>query len=88
MSSDQWDHVLFVKHPELYLPILREARKTAKIEVNGLRKIFRKFGVSDNAKVLDLFCGIGRHSVLIAKMGYTVFGYDPSTLFLEEGLNK
>lgn len=85
MEAYQWDHVLFVEHPELYLPILIEARKTAKSEVNGLLRILKKYGVNNKARVLDLFCGIGRHSVLIAKKGYSVIGYDPSELFLEEG---
>jgi SAM-dependent methyltransferase len=41
------------------------------------------FGVVKGSKVLDLSCGIGRHSIYFAERGYHVVGYDPSPLFIE-----
>lgn len=84
MPSFRWDHLLFVKHAELYLPVLREAKKSAQAEVKSLLKIFKEFQVQDEAKILDLFCGIGRHSIKLAKAGYNVIGYDPSIKYLNE----
>lgn len=84
MSDLRWDERLFVKHAEFYLPILQDAKKTAKVEVKGLCKIFKEFQIDDGAKILDLFCGIGRHSIKLAKIGYNVVGYDPSSLYLTE----
>jgi SAM-dependent methyltransferase len=34
-------------------------------------------------KILDLCCGYGRHSIELAKRGYTVVGYDLSNILLE-----
>jgi SAM-dependent methyltransferase len=46
--------------------------------------IFDEFRVLPGSKVLDLSCGIGRHSINLSKRGYEVVGYDPSTFFLDE----
>ena len=46
--------------------------------------LFAEFGVPTGGRVLDLACGIGRHSVLLSKMGYQVTGIDISPLFIEK----
>ena len=38
----------------------------------------------EDPKYLDLSCGIGRHSINLAKKGYQVVGYDPSPLYIEK----
>jgi SAM-dependent methyltransferase len=73
-----WTYTLFVKHPELYIPLLESWKEKASAEVEGLSKIFAQFGVPERAKLLDLACGIGRHSIPLAKKGYQVVGYDLS----------
>jgi SAM-dependent methyltransferase len=35
-------------------------------------------------KILDLACGFGRHSLLLAQKGYSVVGYDLSTDYIEK----
>ena len=37
-----------------------------------------------HAKILDLACGPGRHSIELAKRGYKVIGFDYSGLFLDK----
>lgn len=39
-------------------------------------------GIKSPAKVLDVCCGIGRHSIELAKIGYDVTGIDISNFFL------
>jgi len=78
------------------MPVLQSKIEESQKDVDGLCKIFDEFGVQPGSKVLDLSCGIGRHSVNLARRGYEVVGYDPSPFFLgkarrwakEETLNK
>jgi len=65
-----------------------------------LAKIFSHFNlrarVGSRPKILDVSCGIGRHSINLAKLGYEVVGFDFSPYFLktarklarQEGLSK
>ncbi len=84
MWNKGWDYILFGEHADLYLPLLMEIRKYAEADVNGLCQIFEKYKVKHKARILDLFCGIGRHSIELAKKQYEVVGYDPSKSFLKE----
>ena len=43
----------------------------------------RKLALDPGARVLDLCCGPGRHSVLLAKRGYKVTGLDLSRSYLD-----
>ena len=86
MPQPSWDKTLFINHPELYLPVLLEARKTAEIEVKSLHSNIQDFGSKKKARILDLFCGIGRHSAYLSKFGYDVVGYDPCKLYLDEAM--
>jgi len=36
-----------------------------------------------NAKILDLYCGYGRHAIELAKRGYRIVGFDSSESFLD-----
>ena len=95
-KNEHWAYTLFVKHPNLYLPVLQSMREQSIKEVEGLCQIFDEFRVLPGSKVLDLSCGIGRHSINLSKRGYEVVGYDPSAFFLnkarswthKEGLNE
>ncbi len=61
-----------------------------------MTRIFRSHGVGVESEILDLACGIGRHSVHLAKAGYRVTGVDLSSTFLrrarrlatEEGVSR
>ena len=40
-------------------------------------------GISPGGKVLDLCCGVGRHSLVLAEMGYDVTGIDLTEYYIE-----
>jgi SAM-dependent methyltransferase len=82
MKTD-WAKVLFVDHPQVFLPWMKAQREQAKADVPGLRTIFEKFRVRNGARILDLACGIGRISINLAKAGYQVVGVDISPLYLD-----
>ncbi len=81
-----WTDTLFVNHPYLYYPLLEHLKKDAPQEVDGLCKLFDEFKVGEGSKILDFSCGIGRHSIPLAKKGYDIVGYDPSQFFLEKAM--
>jgi SAM-dependent methyltransferase len=95
-NKEHWANKLFVRNPRLYLPILQNMKEKSLKEVEALCTIFGHLGVPTGSKILDLSCGIGRHSVNLCKWGYEVVGYDPSPFFIheakrwarKEGLNK
>jgi len=39
--------------------------------------------LSEGAKILDLFCGIGRHSIELAKRGYKPIGIEYNSEYLK-----
>ncbi|BDQ02411.1 class I SAM-dependent methyltransferase [Ignavibacterium sp.] len=49
-----------------------------------IRFLLSKIKLPPNASVLDLACGAGRHSILLAKVGYKVTGVDLSARLLNE----
>jgi len=83
-KTNDWAYSLFVEHPHLFLPILENQKSKGGIEATALERIFDDFGVPRRAKILDLSCGIGTHSINLAKKGYQVVGYDPSALYIEK----
>lgn len=66
-----------VHKKDIYYLIYRDTIKTAEKEVNFMIKTLR---LSPGAKVLDLGCGFGRHSIELAKKGFKVTGVDISDL--------
>jgi ubiquinone/menaquinone biosynthesis C-methylase UbiE len=49
-----------------------------------IAKMLAWLQLGNGAKVLDIGCGMGRHSLAMEKMGYTVTGIDLSPILLEE----
>lgn len=80
--AEHWTQTLYERYPDLYLPILESRKEAGAAEAEGLSKMLGGSGVR-RGKVLDLACGIGRHSIPLAKLGYEVVGYDLSSLFVE-----
>ncbi len=95
-----WPDILYVQNARIYQPILEAGLSSAPSEARGLAKIFSHFNlrakVGSIPKILDVSCGIGRHSINLAKLGYEVVGFDFSPHFLktarelarQEGLRK
>jgi len=68
-----------------YLKLYWHTEKSAPLEVDG---ILRMLQIEPPAKILDLCCGFGRHSVVLAKKGYDVTGLDLSEKFLRKAHEK
>jgi SAM-dependent methyltransferase len=77
-----WPQQLFIKHGNLFLKLLENRTESTKLEVDGLIRIFEEFKVPHNSRILDVSCGIGRHSISLAQRGYSVLGLDLSPLFI------
>lgn len=78
-----WTQQIFVKHASLFLKVHEEFLKSAPQQSKQIAGIFARHGVKKSARILDLGCGIGRHSVYLAKRGYQVVGIDLSPAFLK-----
>ncbi len=53
-----------------------------------IRKLLKLLPLPRGAKVIDVGCGIGRHSVLLARRGYHVTGVDYSPSYLREARSR
>lgn len=56
-----------------------------RVESSGAQAaaVIKLLGVAPGARVLDLCCGIGRHSIALAQRGLTVTGVDRTRAFLD-----
>ena len=81
--KNEW-HKDFFKN-SFYNPASPEAIERAPFEI---RFILRQFKLPKKAKILDLCCGPARHSLLLAKKGFSVTGYDFSKEYLKEAKSK
>jgi SAM-dependent methyltransferase len=76
-----WTEDLFVKHPELFVEALEERVSTAGDEVDLFLKYLGDEGFRPR-RILDLNCGIGRHSIELGKRGISVVGTDLSPYYI------
>jgi SAM-dependent methyltransferase len=81
MSKD-WTKKIFIDKPELFGVGLERAINHANDEAIGIMKIFSKFEVPKKGLILDLCCGIGRHSIILAENGFKVVGVDISPEYI------
>ncbi len=83
VPKEGWPRRLFLQGDALFLRILEfRSHSYAQNEVKGLRRILKVFRVPKKSRILDVACGIGRHSILLAREGYQVVGIDFSPLFI------
>ena len=79
-----WTRQVFLDHAEFYGSILTSHRPAAIPQVRGLRRLFRKEGVPEGGRVVDIACGVGRHIIPLARAGFDAVGCDFSPPFLAE----
>jgi SAM-dependent methyltransferase len=77
-----WTEDLFVNHPELFVKALEERVSIAGDEVDLILKNLGAEGFKPR-KILDLNCGIGRHSIEFGKRGVSVVGTDLSPYYIQ-----
>lgn len=82
-EKKHWTTSMFIERSELFLPFLEERLSGTGKEVGAIKQVLDSRGVPKNAKVLDVCCGIGRHSVGLAKLGYNVVGIDITPMYIE-----
>lgn len=82
--SKHWTEKVFIDEPNFIGRRLEDLKKTTQTEVEGLCNIFSKYNVPIKASILDLACGIGRHSIPLAKKGYKVTGFDFSPTYISK----
>lgn len=89
VSMYDWVHKLFVEKGHLYLRILDSTWERAERDINGVINIFNKYGISRDARILEIGCGNGRIIINLAKKGYrNLFGIDISPIFIEDAIRK
>jgi SAM-dependent methyltransferase len=76
--NEDWTKTYF---DELYLKYFLSAQndELTKLQVKFLENLLNTKG-----RILDVGCGIGRHSISLAKDGFVVTGIDTSEIFLDE----
>lgn len=70
---------------EFYEDVLKLCSVNTPLEVATLNKIFKSRKIKS---VLDIACGVGRHSVELAKLGYEVAGLDFSPSQIKQAKEK
>jgi SAM-dependent methyltransferase len=72
---------------ELFEPILfnQQRQSGAKVEVE---KVVNLLKIQQNDRILDLCCGTGRHSLELARRGFSVIGVDRTASYIEKAKQK
>jgi len=78
-----WTEKMFIDAAPFFSADLELRIERAREEVKSILTIFKEFEVPSNGLILDLCCGIGRHSVALAEEGYEVVGVDISPYFID-----
>lgn len=82
MPPDHWTKQLFLDHEDIFLRIHEHGWDAGEEQARCLKALFDRFGVPPGARILDVPCGIGRHSTRLAKMGYRTLGLDLSPAYV------
>jgi SAM-dependent methyltransferase len=68
---------------ETWGPLMFTPRKIADA-VEEVTKIIKLLNIQPGSNILDLCCGIGRHSLELARRGYQVTGIDRTRVYLDK----
>jgi len=77
-----WTNELFEENPQLFLNILRQLNPQARSEIKDILGLLDIHGYKPK-RLLDLNCGIGRHSIELGKRGIEVLGTDLSPAYIK-----
>ena len=83
MSPSHWTEQLFLEHADIFLRIHESAINKAEGQASEVVGILNRGNIKPPARILDAPCGIGRHSVHLARFGYHVTGLDYAPAFLD-----
>ena len=64
----------YTKRSQAFAEFYKDSKSPKQVEF-----IEKAVSLKPHHKILDLACGYGRHSILLAKKGYSVTGYDLSS---------
>lgn len=82
MKKSVWEEFFDIEAPHyLNEPFTKNTEKEIEF-------IMREFRLPKGAKILDVGCGVGRHSIELAKRGYRVTGIDISEGMLREAMKR
>ena len=87
-QKTHWTESLFVEGADAYMPALEAADDRAEAEAGVVARLLDEHAVSRDGRVLDVACGLGRHSVPLARRGYEVTGVDISPTFIERARER
>ncbi len=87
-SVDDWIELFYRKYPEVYRTQMDQLMEDGEIEARNISSVFEKLNIGEGKHVLDLGCGIGRHSVPLAEQGYIMTGCDISPYYLQIAKEK
>lgn len=82
MPDRHWTEDLFLTHEEIFLRVHEHGWAAGEEQARSLKAVLDRFGVPEGGRILDVPCGIGRHSTRLAKMGYRVVGLDLSPAYV------
>ena len=78
-----WTEDLFLKQGDLFLKLHERGLEHSEEEAKAIAGLLKKHGLTEGGSILDAPCGIGRHAIHLARMGYRVSGIDLSPLYIE-----
>lgn len=82
-----WPEELFVESGAFYEKVLESYEEQTPAEVEFLLSRLEADEVGPGSRILDLCCGIGRHSLALAEEGYDIVGFDLAPRFVERAEN-
>lgn len=78
-----WTEDLFLKRGDLFLKLHERGLQHSEGEAKAVAGLLKTHGLPDGATILDAPCGIGRHAIHLAQMGYRIAGMDLSPMYIE-----
>ena len=87
MNKKHWTEELFVDNADLFMVLFDERPERITADADILLKSLKEQGYQPK-RILDMNCGVGRHSVELAKRGIEILGTDISPRYVEAAEEK